>query len=70
MIDGYATGVALCKPPLILPPLPPTPTTKRAKVTKLGYDQLEISFDGNRFTLTRSECFALIGQLERIGGTL
>lgn len=55
---------------LPLPPLPLPPRPQPSvpwKLEKLGYDKAKLVIDT---TLTRHECFRLIGELERMAQTL
>lgn len=57
--------MTLIVPPVIpvVPKVPPTPWV----LTKTGYNSARLVIDA---TLTRAEIFKLIGQLERLGGSL
>ena len=49
--------------PPVVPKVPPTPWV----LTKTGYNSARLVIDA---TLTRAEVYKLIGQLERLGGSL
>lgn len=56
--------------PLPLPGKPITNTASEVVITKLAYNQLQITLRKPSVLLTRTEAFRLIGELERIASTL
>ncbi len=54
-------------PSLPLPPLPMPQPAAKWELNKVGYDRAHLHVNG---VLSRHDIFTLIGQLERLGGSL